>query len=810
MASTSNSEGGAALEEPIEEAVDESLILKEDKVEGEMMESIMNGPPEPHAEARPARSPSCPKTPTAREIAQHNLTHAMYRSWCPFCVAGRRPNTPHRRVMEERTIPLLVGDFAYVRTTNDDESLTVFVSKVLPQRVMFAMALDQKGANPENVTRLAKFIKNIGLTRFAYRSDQERAVIALIDSAALEANRQAVKEGTNEAIVAASENSSVGESASNGAAERAVQSFEDMTRTTKLALESRMGVQLPIKHPVMFWLVEHNANIITKYHVGTDGKTGYSNLHGRECREKLVEFGERVMFYVPRKLRAKLDPRWRYGIWLGRALHADESFVATSDGKVTRARAIVRLVEGARWVTAKILGVQGKPGDKFSDGLEKIEEDIQPHLGLDDQPEENMGEDVNSKAPMRMIITLRDLEKYGFTKNCPRCNMHQLGKVSGVNHSEECRLRIYQSMRNASDSKLGKAKHLGMESKDLLDEEPVRKPAASEPLAFEPVEIVEQLPVPNRPVSLGPKIDDQDIDDAFLGNDATTGLDDHNPVDVDFDRDREVAEQVVDMNEDSEMSMDADMDMGDDGSYDAMVSTLQTLGVSAVNAVRFSKSVNKAKPATTLIAAYGRGGLSDLANRRRRSLNVKGLAALDLRTYKPSGGTWDFTKKSDQKEALGLVDKYEPEFIIGSPPCTDWSSWNIGINHRKMDPMEVERRMVEARVHLKFVVKLYKKQLAAGRHFLHEHPAGAKSWEEPYMVQLLENPSVKTVVSHQCEYGLTSPDEKGVLQPVKKPTRWMSSSERMISRLSRRCSGTHTHQHLVGGRAAAAAFYPND
>ena len=124
--------------------------------------------------------------------------------------------------------------------------------------------------------------------------------------------------------------------------------------------------------------------------------------------------------------------------------------------------------------------------------------------------------------------------------------------------------------------------------------------------------------------------------------------------------------------------------------------------------------------------------------------------------------------------------------------------------------MEVERRMVEARVHLKFVVKLYKKQLAAGRHFLHEHPAGAKSWDEPYMVQLLENPSVKSVVSHQCEYGLTSPDEKGVLQPVKKPTRWMSSSERMISRLSRRCSGTHTHQHLVGGRAAAAAFYPND
>ena len=43
---------------------------------------------------------------------------------------------------------------------------------------------------------------------------------------------------------------------------------------------------------------------------------------------------------------------------------------------------------------------------------------------------------------------------------------------------------------------------------------------------------------------------------------------------------------------------------------------------------------------------------------------------------------------------------------------------------------------------------------------------------------------------------------------AKKPTKWATTSEEMRSRLSTRCSKTHSHQHLLGGRAAAAAFYP--
>ena len=48
------------------------------------------------------------------------------------------------------------------------------------------------------------------------------------------------------------------------------------------------------------------------------------------------------------------------------------------------------------------------------------------------------------------------------------------------------------------------------------------------------------------------------------------------------------------------------------------------------------------------------------------------------------------------------------------------------------------------------------------------------------------------------------------LMPAKKPTRWMSSSPHMLQRLSRRCTGNHEHQQLVGGRAKAAEDYSLD
>ena len=56
-----------------------------------------------------------PKAPTAAQIAAHNITHLPYRSWCPHCVAARRPNSQHFRASSNsvRADPLLVADYCF-------------------------------------------------------------------------------------------------------------------------------------------------------------------------------------------------------------------------------------------------------------------------------------------------------------------------------------------------------------------------------------------------------------------------------------------------------------------------------------------------------------------------------------------------------------------------------------------------------------------------------------------------------------------------------------------------------------------------
>ena len=76
------------------------------------------------------------------------------------------------------------------------------------------------------------------------------------------------------------------------------------------------------------------------------------------------------------------------------------------------------------------------------------------------------------------------------------------------------------------------------------------------------------------------------------------------------------------------------------------------------------------------------------------------------------------------------------------------------------------------------------------------------------MLKLLNHRRVKTTVSDQCQYGLVTPGPGGEMLPAKKPTKWASSSPQMLARQSKRCPGDHEHQHLTGGRAAQAAFYP--
>ena len=796
------------------EAIDPKFVQLGDRIVG--VEKVTLDERGPGALEPKAVKP--PREMTGAQKAKHWLTHLPYDPGCPICISCRRPNNKHIKSHEqERTIPLVVGDYTPVRDSRDEDYAELLVMKVYPFRLIFACVVDHKGPDPRIVARLSKWIIDSGLVHFAYRSDQEPAIVALIREACSLAGRNGVHVQADEApsdladgdlevgepqtvlnevaidksLIAVPEHSHPGESQSNGLAERSIQELVGQLRTLKLSLETRLKVRLPCHHPVFAWLVEHSAYVLNHYQLGLDGRTAHGRLHGKEVSEYIAEFGERVLYYVPKKQRSKLDVRWRYGTFLGRATNSDQNYIGLNDGTVTCARAMVRLVHSIRWNSDRVSAIAGTPMELKTQNLNIIEEDIDPHA----HPEEHDDKDVEKIETRRLQISMKHLRDFGYTESCPRCAAHRSGnqqKAKRLRHTPACRKRVYQAIREA-----------GGDPRDAEIQQPV---VAKEP------EIKEVLKPPISPVEPAtPRADDVIDDDMIIPEQPAP------PLDVQENED-DIAEVFGDFGDD-DMAHDDPMaaddrensheEVGADQDHEmiAMMDVLQTLGVEVEAACRFSSDVIKTAQRPSLVEAYGTGNIIDMANTKLRNLNIDGLCAFDLRVAKPNGSKWDFSKARDRIEATEFVKKHKPTWVIGSPPCTPFSQLQ-GLNFPKMPKEKVAAILREGRKHLRFVIGLYKIQLDGKRHFLHEHPAGATSWQDAMMKKLLRIKGVLTVVSDQCQYGLMTPGPDGRLMPAKKPTRWASSSIQMTKRLSKRCDKSHMHQHLMGGRAANAAFYP--
>ena len=143
-----------------------------------------------------------------------------------------------------------------------------------------------------------------------------------------------------------------------------------------------------------------------------------------------------------------------------------------------------------------------------------------------------------------------------------------------------------------------------------------------------------------------------------------------------------------------------------------IVMALTIASVTVEKAKIYAASMCRRAPTTTFIEVYGRS-IRDQSLLTRRKLNVEGLNALDLRTTKPNGQPWAFSKREDRKLARQMVDEQQPEWIVGAPPCTPFSIWNYAMKHPKMDSDQAQALIAEGRIHLNFVCSLYRRQMAA-------------------------------------------------------------------------------------------------
>ena len=225
--------------------------------------------------ALPARPLSSPKEMAIAQRRIHDLTHLPYDPGCPICVSCKRPNTHHRAAKDsDRTIPLLVADYGFPKNSEDGDGMTVLIMRVYPYKIFMCTTVPRKGHDPRVVARIVRFIKDTGLTHFAYRSDREPAITAMIDEACAVSGRKGVRlapneipndvaiehedmmhhgtlkdvdleisdvphynteTGTEATHVATPEVSHPGESQSNGAAEKSVGDFMSQLRTLLFA-----------------------------------------------------------------------------------------------------------------------------------------------------------------------------------------------------------------------------------------------------------------------------------------------------------------------------------------------------------------------------------------------------------------------------------------------------------------------------------------------------------------------------------------------------------------------------------------------
>ena len=136
-------------------------------------------------------------------------------------------------------------------------------------------------------------------------------------------------------------------------------------------------------------------------------------IHGKKTLERIVEFGEKILWYCPTKRRATLEPRWRYGVFLGLSWNTDANFLGLMDGTVVRARAMVRVIPSQRWDVERLRRVTGTPMSLNTAIFDSVEDATDPHRGpaghrQDDADREDL--DVLSRcAP----ILLRDLRTHG-------------------------------------------------------------------------------------------------------------------------------------------------------------------------------------------------------------------------------------------------------------------------------------------------------------------------------------------------------------------------------------------------------------
>ena len=764
---------------------------------------------------------SDPGRPSRAEVEYHEVCgHVPFRSWCQHCVAGRAPDDPHckRGSSEETDIPKVSLDYCFLGAENDEltdnhehsvtdptsdavaaasrVTRTVLVLHARPSGMIASRCVEGKGReDPDAVSWVTDQLRRLGVGRCILQADGEPAQRRFVKDI-IEATVAITSLGVSGAHSPAYDHKA------NGAVERAIREVKGVVRTRFHALQHRVG-HIPPSAAIFDWLVESTGELITGMAISRDGMTAHRRIRGRCWAPKLADIGEQVMARRPQATNPSvpsLNPRWDRATYLCTKWGTAEHWVAMSDGTATRVFTIRRITADQRWIPSRILEITGTPAHPDQE-LPRAPTPITVRPVPD-------GQDMPRRKRRTFNITAQDLQEYGLTRGCAKCDAILEGREVGTAHSSQCRARFAELFESIGDTRISRARERRGEtgSQQVAVEEattePIERPASSSrsdmfgdgvftavPEEVSHAEDIEEEPA----IDSDPMINavHADLNHLASGSGGTSCT--ATPV-----AERSVEAGHIHMNS-----------KGDIAAALLREPNAQELG--SQEQVRRLCSISGMNPDETkkvVTEMFSPPRVNDHIS-RHRSAGLSCGTSFDLRINDQTGESWNFLLPKDRRECWRRLENEDPWVVIGSPPCTDFCPMNIGLNYPKMSAQEVKRRTIESKTLLLFVLSVYKWQARRGKYFLHEHPWTAISWKLSEVIALMNMPGVHVVRGDGCQYGMKVEDKDGQIRPARKATGWMSNAKALLNELSRRCRNScDRHANLMGGRAAQTAIYP--
>ena len=382
--------------------------------------------------------------PTRSEFLDHCISHFPFRVWCRHCVEGRGREFGHSNSQgekDERSTPVVSFDYAFISDAGDvftDEDFIaagegaakLLIVRDSRSKAVFAHVVPAKGIDERGfaVDALVSDILWTGYARVTLKSDNEPAIVKLLK----EALRELRISGLEQVL---EEHPPEYDPQSNGSAEVGVKLVKGLFRTLRSDLESKIGHRVPVRHPLISWMIRHAADLVTWCSKGHDGRTAHQRLRGRDFKTRLLGFGELCRFKNRSHEQSAGNSVWHTGIFVGIDQRTGQYMLFADDG-VKLARTITRVPESEKFDKDMLAGVNATPYD--------LHQPRKPEVVFKEKIDAGTDEFVDKKLIARQVyLRASDFTEHGMTRGCVKCDHFiKYSSWGTAPHSKVCRDRI--------------------------------------------------------------------------------------------------------------------------------------------------------------------------------------------------------------------------------------------------------------------------------------------------------------------------------------------------------------------------------